>query len=108
MPWPLVKLIDGRDVLLNRCLPSTDTATTAPSETGSCHAEYRISDSDTFAERPVQSDDLEIQDDRERHPKQVGQEKPDRQGRITADPEHEGSDRCPQERDLDQGPVRSL
>jgi len=79
MPWPLVNVIDGRDVLLKRCLPSTDTATTVPSGAGSCHAECRISDSDTFAERPVQADDREVKERRKRHPEQVGQEKPNGQ-----------------------------
>ena len=41
-------------------------------------------------------------------PKQVGQEKPDRQSRISDDPEHEGRDRKPEKRHFDQGPVRSL
>src|ERR1700749_3537300 len=75
MPWPLVNVIDGRDILLKRCLPSTDTATTVPSGAGSCHAECRISDLDTFAERPVQADDHEVKERRKCHPEQVGQEK---------------------------------
>ena len=69
MPWPLLRVMESRDVLLKRCLPSTETATTAPFGAGSCSSGCRISDSGTFAERPIQLDDLEIQDDRERHPK---------------------------------------
>ena len=30
MPWPLVNVFDSREILLKRCRPSMDTATTAP------------------------------------------------------------------------------
>src|ERR1700710_103788 len=100
MPWPLVNAIASRDVLLKRCLPSTDTATTAPSGTECCRSEFRILDLGTFAERPGQSDDLEMEERRERHPKQVGQEKPHRQGGIPADSKHQCRDRGPKERDI--------
>jgi hypothetical protein len=67
-PWPLVRAMENREALLKRCLPSTDTATTAPSRAGSCCSGFRMSASGTFAERPIQPGDLEIQEGRERHP----------------------------------------
>ena len=59
---------DGhREVLLNRCLPSTDTATTDPS------VRIWFSVAGTSAERPIYPNDLEIQGGRESYPEQIGQ-----------------------------------
>ncbi len=56
-----------------------DTATTWPSGTASSFSDCCNPDLSTFAERPIQPDDLEVQERSERHPKQVGREKPDGQ-----------------------------
>jgi hypothetical protein len=54
----LVNVIDSREILLKRCRPSMDTATTAPFGMECCSGS-RISDSGTLAHGRFNRNDLE-------------------------------------------------